>query len=132
MRITALLFAFVLTGCTGDRLRASTKCDEYRRLCQIRLQHAIKSRQQWKWVATTGALAHDGVVGQRAPLARATPQAALGHGQAKRRPHEVALAIVGLTLRRMPGLACGWVLPNSLDPIGRGIQGTFDHAWRLR
>ena len=30
-----------------------------RRLCQIRLQHAIKSRQQWKWVETTGALVRD-------------------------------------------------------------------------
>jgi hypothetical protein len=28
MRIIALLFALALTGCTGDRLRASTKCDE--------------------------------------------------------------------------------------------------------
>jgi outer membrane murein-binding lipoprotein Lpp len=29
MRImAALLFAFMLTGCTGDRLRARTKCDE--------------------------------------------------------------------------------------------------------
>jgi len=28
MRIIALLFALVLTGCEGDRLRASTKCDE--------------------------------------------------------------------------------------------------------
>jgi hypothetical protein len=27
MRIIALLLAFMLTGCTGDRLRASTKCD---------------------------------------------------------------------------------------------------------
>ena len=28
MRIIALLFALALTECTGDRLRASTKCDE--------------------------------------------------------------------------------------------------------
>jgi len=29
MRIVAvLLFAFMLTGCTGDRLRASTRCDD--------------------------------------------------------------------------------------------------------
>jgi hypothetical protein len=28
MRIIALLLLFMLTGCTGDRLRASTKCDE--------------------------------------------------------------------------------------------------------
>jgi hypothetical protein len=27
MRIIALLFAFVLTGCAGDRLQAATKCD---------------------------------------------------------------------------------------------------------
>jgi hypothetical protein len=27
MRIIALLFTLMLTGCTGDRLRASTKCD---------------------------------------------------------------------------------------------------------
>jgi hypothetical protein len=27
MRIIALLFAFVLTGCAGDRLLAATKCD---------------------------------------------------------------------------------------------------------
>jgi hypothetical protein len=27
MRIIALLFAFMLTGCTGDRLQAATKCD---------------------------------------------------------------------------------------------------------
>jgi hypothetical protein len=26
--IALLLLAFMLTGCTGDRLRASTKCDE--------------------------------------------------------------------------------------------------------
>jgi hypothetical protein len=28
MRIIALLLAFTLPGCTGDRLRASTKCDD--------------------------------------------------------------------------------------------------------
>ena len=27
MRIIALLLALMLTGCAGDRLRASTKCD---------------------------------------------------------------------------------------------------------
>ena len=27
MRIIALLFAFVLSGCAGDRLKAPTKCD---------------------------------------------------------------------------------------------------------
>jgi hypothetical protein len=27
MRIIALLFAFALTGCAGDRLQAPTKCD---------------------------------------------------------------------------------------------------------
>jgi hypothetical protein len=27
MRIMVLLFTFMLTGCTGDRLRAPTKCD---------------------------------------------------------------------------------------------------------
>ena len=30
-----------------------------RRLCQIRLLPATKSRQQWKWVETTGALVRD-------------------------------------------------------------------------
>jgi hypothetical protein len=28
MKIVALLLAFMLIGCTGDRLRASTKCDD--------------------------------------------------------------------------------------------------------
>jgi hypothetical protein len=28
MKIVALLLAFILIGCTGDRLRASTKCDD--------------------------------------------------------------------------------------------------------
>jgi hypothetical protein len=27
MKIIALIFAFVLTGCAGDRLQAATKCD---------------------------------------------------------------------------------------------------------
>jgi hypothetical protein len=42
MRIIALLFAFALTGCAGDRL-----------------QHAVKSRQQWKWVEITDTLVRD-------------------------------------------------------------------------
>jgi hypothetical protein len=65
-----------------------------RRLCQIHLRHAIKSRQQWKWAGTTGALAHDDVA-LSAPLARATPQVTLP-GYAKRMHHEAALTIVGL------------------------------------
>jgi hypothetical protein len=65
-----------------------------RRLCQIHLQHAIKSRQQWKWVGTTGALAHDGVA-LSDPLAQATPQATLP-GYAKRMHYDAALAFVSL------------------------------------
>jgi hypothetical protein len=85
-----------------------------RRLCQIHLQPAIKSRQQWKWVGTTGALAHDGVA-LSDPLAQATPQAKLP-GHAKRMHHDAALAIVGLPCAecRSRSDACSKIRRNDL------------------
>src|ERR1022692_2565497 len=80
MRIIALLFALALTGCTGDRLRASTKCDEVSAVMSnpsatrdqvavanpFQINDVVQRRQRqssfrscqfkWKWAETTDAL----------------------------------------------------------------------------
>jgi hypothetical protein len=77
MKIIALLFALVLTGCTGDRFRAPTKCDE---VSAVMLNPSATRNQ----VAADVALS--------APLARATPQAS-SYRRAKRTRYRAALAV---------------------------------------
>jgi hypothetical protein len=50
MRIIALLLAFMLIGCTGDRLRASTKCDAV----SAALSNPIATRDQVAMTMETG------------------------------------------------------------------------------
>jgi hypothetical protein len=111
MKIVALLLAFILIGCTGDRLRASTKCDD---VSAVMSNPSATRDQVAAWVGTTGALAHDGVA-LSDPLAQATPQATLP-GHAKRMHHDAALAIVGLPCAecRYRSDACSKIRRNDL------------------
>ena len=95
MRIIALLFAFMLTGCAGDRLTAEakpmTKCETVSALLSNPSATRGQVATRWKWAEITGALVLDrleqkslgGLTSpQRWPVVPAALAASLPHGHA--------------------------------------------------
>jgi hypothetical protein len=95
---------------------------QFRQFCQIRLQRAVKSRQPWKWVETTDALARDRP--EQKDLRRLSSPIAPFHGRYVRRyaggrPRRLRQLRSRVASHRMPHF--NQLMPDNSETIAQRV-----------